>query len=162
MAATNKDLEALVNAGGFRKDLFYRLNVLRVELPPLRERGEDVEVLAQHFAQRFAKEHGREAPEFSPRALAGLRAHSWPGNVRELENTVQRLIVMTDSDVVEVPDLPPFMRFSAPVGEQDLTRTLRDVERDYVQRVLESVGGNKTRAAEILGIDRKTLRGKLQ
>jgi len=161
MAATNKDLEALIDTGGFRQDLFYRLNVLRLELPPLREREEDVVLLAGHFAQRFAKEHGRPPIRFTQRALAGLRSHSWPGNVRELENAVQRLVVMTEGDVVDVADLPPFMRFSASGAEDDLTRTLREVEQDYAQRVLESVDGNKTRAAQILGIDRKTLRAKL-
>tara|TARA_R110002072_G_scaffold62902_1_gene157049 strand:- start:424 stop:1767 length:1344 start_codon:yes stop_codon:yes gene_type:complete len=162
MAATNKDLEALIRTGAFREDLFYRLNVLRLKIPPLRERDEDVVLLTRHFADRFAKEHGREPLGFTQRALEGLRSHSWPGNVRELENAIQRLVVMADADLIDMPDLPAFMRFTAPRPAEDLTRTLKDVEKSYVLRVLESVEGNKSRAAQILDIDRKTLRAKLK
>jgi len=162
MAATNKDLESLVRSGAFRQDLFYRINVLRLDLPPLRERADDLVPLVHHFAERFAREMGREPPQFTQRALEALRSHSWPGNVRELENTVQRLVVMTEGALVDVADLPPFMRFSAAdSGSEDLSRPLAEVETAYIRKVLESVDGNKTRAAQILGIDRKTLRAKL-
>jgi len=161
LAATNKDLFALVKKGTFREDLFFRLNVITISLPPLRERGDDILLLARHFAARFTKEAGKPAPQFSENALGVLRRYEWPGNVRELENLIQRLVVMTDGDVIDIPDLPPLMRFSAP-RVNGLNRTLAEVEADYIRNVLAGVGGNKTRAAEILGIDRKTLREKLK
>jgi DNA-binding NtrC family response regulator len=161
LAATNKDLLGLVKKGGFRKDLFYRLNVIPIVLPPLRERGDDILLLATHFAQRFAVEPGRSQPRFSERAMAVLRDFDWPGNVRELENVVQRLVLMTDGEIIDAPDLPPLMRFSV-LRRTGLDRSLADVEAEYVSNVLASVGGNKSRAAEILGIDRKTLREKLR
>jgi len=140
--------------------LFYRLDVLTIELPPLRERGDDVLLLAQHFAVKFAQELGRPAPEFSDRALKVLRDYNWPGNVRELENVIQRLVVMNEGDAIEVADLPNLMHFSA-LRETGLDRTLAEVESQYIRSVLESVSGNKSQAARILGIDRKTLREKL-
>ena len=161
LAATNRDLLALVKKGGFRKDLFYRLNVITIALPPLRERGDDILLLAAHFANRFAAELGRSQARFSEHAMTVLRNHDWPGNVRELENIVQRLVLMTDGDIIDTPDLPPLMRFSAQKA-CGLDRTLAQMEREYVSNVLASVGGNKTRAAQILGIDRKTLREKLR
>lgn len=159
-AATNKDLSVLVKKGLFRKDLYYRLNVVTVLLPPLRERGDDIVVLAMEFARRFSEELGRSEPRFSERAMSVLRNYDWPGNVRELENVVQRLVLMTDAGTIDAPDLPPLMRFSA-LRNTGLDRSLAEVEAEYVRNVLASVGGNKTRAAEILGIDRKTLRDKI-
>ena len=161
LAATNKDLQNLVRKGLFRGDLFYRLNVLTVFMPPLRERGDDILLLARHFVAKFAAGLGKSAPRFSDKALEHLRNYNWPGNVRELENVIQRLVVMTDGDLVEVPDLPSLMRFSA-LRKTGLTRTLAEVEAEYISNVLAGVDGNKTRAAEILGIDRKTLGQKLR
>ena len=161
LAATNKDLLGLVKKGGFRKDLFYRLNVITIALPPLRDRGDDILLLAHHFSRRFAVELGRPQPRFSERALGVLKMFDWPGNVRELENVVQRLVLMTDGDIIDVPDLPPIMRFSA-LGSTGLDRSLAEVEAEHIRNVLANVGGNKTRAAEILGIDRKTLREKIR
>jgi DNA-binding NtrC family response regulator len=161
IAATNKDLANLVRKGVFREDLFFRLNVLTIAMPPLRERGDDILLLAHHFVTRFAKEFGKPTLRFSDNALQVLRNYHWPGNVRELENVVQRLVVMTDGDVIEVSDLPSLMRFSA-LRETGLNRTLAEVEAQYIRNVLVSVNGNKTKAAQILGIDRKTLREKLQ
>jgi len=161
LAATNKDLSALVKKGSFREDLFYRLHVIAVAVPPLRERGGDVLLLARHFAGTFAEELGKVPARFSDAALEVLRNYDWPGNVRELENVVQRLVVMTDGEVIEVPDLPSLMRFSA-LRKTGFDRTLAEVEAEYIRNVLASVNGNKTRAAEILGIDRKTLREKLK
>jgi len=161
LAATNKDLQRLVTKGLFRADLFYRINVITVDMPPLRERGDDILVLAHHFVARFADESGSTPLRFSDESLQRLRACSWPGNVRELENVIQRLAVMADGDLVEVSDLPALCRFSA-LGKTGFTRTLAEVEQDYIRNVLASVEGNKTRAAEILGIDRKTLRDKLR
>jgi len=160
LAATNKDLATLVEKGAFREDLFYRINVITIALPPLRARGKDVLLLTQHFARKFSKDSGKPLQQISERALEVLSNYPWPGNVRELENMIQRLVVMTDGDIIDVPDLPPLMRFSA-LREPGLRRTLADVETEYVQSVLASVGGNKSRAAEVLGIDRKTLRSKL-
>jgi len=160
IAATNKDLLALIRKGTFRDDLFYRLNVITITMPPLRQRGNDIILLARRFAAEFSEELGKPTPEFSDAALRVFLEYGWPGNVRELQNVIQRIVVMSDSDHIDVPDLPSLMRFSAP-RDSGLDRTLAEVERDYIRRVLESADGNKTRAAEILGIDRKTLRSKL-
>ena len=160
LAATNKDLLGLVKKGTIREDLFFRLNVITIAVPPLRDREDDVLVLARCFAERFAAELGKPVIELSDRALAVLRGYTWPGNVRELENLIQRLVVMAEHPQVDVPDLPPYMRFSVE-RQPDLTRTLAEVEAKYIRNVLASVDGNKSRAAEILGIDRKTLRHKL-
>jgi len=161
LAATNKDLQGLVKKGLFREDLFYRLNVITITILPLRERGDDILLLAHHFLTQFAAESGKATHRFSDEALQSLRSYNWPGNVRELENVIQRLVVMTDGDLIEVPDLPSLMRFSA-LRNTGFTRTLAEVENEYISNVLASVDGNKTRAAEILGIDRKTLREKLK
>ncbi len=160
LASTNKDLSVLVQKGAFREDLFFRINVIMIEIPPLRERGDDILLLAQFFISKFAGECGKPAPSFSENALQVFRNYHWPGNVRELENVIQRLVVMTDGDLIDVPDLPSLMRFSA-LRSGGFHRTLAEVELDHIQNVLTSVKGNKTRAAEILGIDRKTLREKL-
>jgi DNA-binding NtrC family response regulator len=161
LAATNKDLFGLVKKGVFREDLFFRLHVITISIPPLRDRKDDILFLAQHFVDKYANESGKTAPRFSEKALEVIRNYNWPGNVRELENVIQRLIVMNEGESIEVPDLPSLMRFSA-LRDTGLTRTLEEVEAEYIRNVLESVDGNKTRAAQILGIDRKTLREKLK
>ncbi|MBM4040966.1 MAG: sigma-54-dependent Fis family transcriptional regulator [Planctomycetes bacterium] len=161
LAATNKDLPKLVKTGVFREDLFYRLNVITIAIPPLRERGGDILLLACHFAEKFAAEANKPTPQFSSRALQVLRDYYWPGNVRELGNVIQRLVVMTDGDAIDAPDLPSLMRFSA-LRKTGFDRTLAEVEAEYIRNVLASVSGNKTRAAAVLGIDRKTLRDKLR
>ncbi|HUT00939.1 MAG TPA: sigma-54 dependent transcriptional regulator, partial [Phycisphaerae bacterium] len=162
LASTNKSLPDLVRKGLFREDLYFRLNVITIELPPLRERGDDVFLLIHHFAGKYAREAGRPMPHLSDEALGLLKdSYYWPGNVRELENVIQRLVVMAESDRIEVPDLPAPFRFNALRGA-DLTRSLAEVEAEYIRNVLASVGNNKTRAAEVLQIDRKTLREKLR
>jgi DNA-binding NtrC family response regulator len=161
LAATNKDLSILVKRETFRGDLYFRLNVIAIDLPPLRKRADDVLLLIHHFATAFAKELGKTAPRFSDEALQLLRNYHWPGNVREVENVIQRLVVMTEGELIEVPDLPSLLRFSA-LRETGFDRTLAEVEAEYIRNVLASVGGNRTRAAKILGIDRKTLREKLR
>lgn len=162
LASTNKNLLAAVKNGLFREDLYFRLNVLAIELPPLRERGDDVVLLVHHFAEKFARELGRPVPTFSDEAFHVLRnGYTWPGNVRELENMVHRLIVMTEGNRIDVPDLPVVMRFSA-LRDGGLRRTLAEVDAEHIRNVLASVGGNRTQAAKILGIDRKTLREKLK
>ena len=162
IAATNKDLAQLVRKGSFREDLYFRINVLPIHLPPLRERSSDIIPLTRHFASKRAEELGRPVPEFSDRVLDIFRGYDWPGNLRELDNVVQRLVVMTDTETIDAPDLPALMRFSAAGAGDDPHRTLAEVEASHIRSVLESVGGNKTRAAQILGIDRKTLREKLK
>lgn len=161
VASTNKDLLSLVKKGIFREDLFFRLNVITIDIPPLRERGDDILLLTHHFAAKFAEELSKPIPKFSENAVQVLMNYHWPGNVRELENVIHRLIVMTEGDFIEAPDLPSLMRFSALRGT-GLNRTLAEVEAEHIRNVLVSVGNNKTRAAEILGIDRKTLREKLK
>ena len=161
LAASNKDLSTLVKNELFREDLFFRLNVITISMPPLRKREDDALLLAAHFATEFAEELGRTPPRLSDEALHILRSYRWPGNVRELQNLIQRLLVMTDGDVIKVPDLPTVMRFSA-AREAGLDRTLAEVEAEHIRNVLASTGGNKVRAAEILGINRKTLREKLK
>jgi len=165
ISSTNKELLALVKKNIFREDLFYRLNIIMVELPPLRERGDDILLLINHFIAKFARESGKTVPSFSDEALQVLKNYHWPGNVRELENVIQRMVVMTDGNSIGVPDLPSLMRFSAlnvsDSGKIKPNKTLAQMESEYIKNVLASVGGNKTKAAEILGIDRKTLRDKL-
>jgi len=161
IAATNKDLLGLVNKGVFREDLFYRLNVITIAMPPLREREDDILLLINHIARKYTRELGRPAPRFSESALQVLRNYQWPGNVRELENVIQRLVIMSECELIEVPDLPSLMRFSA-LSTAGLNRTLAEVEAEHIRNVLASVDGNKTKAAKMLGIDRKTLREKMK
>ncbi len=161
IAATNKDLLDLVRRQLFREDLYFRVNVITIDVPPLRERDNDVLLLARHFVLKYSDELGRESPQFSDGVLEALRSYHWPGNVRELENVIHRLLVMSEGATVDVPDLPSVMRFTVRTG---IGRhcTLAEFEAEHVRNVLASVDGNKTRAAEILGIDRKTLREKLK
>jgi len=161
LAATNKDLPALVAGGAFREDLYYRLNVITINIPPLRERTEDVPLLTNRFAERFARELGKNPPEFSQEAMRVMKHYYWPGNVRELENLTQRLIVMSDGKDIDVPDLPAPMRYSA-MQTLGSNMTLAEMEYEHIRNVLAAAGGNITRAAEILDIDRKTLRAKLK
>lgn len=162
MAATNKDLQVLTQKGDFREDLFFRLNVISMHVPPLREREDDVILLTHHYITKFAKEFNKTVPRLTDKALQALKTYDWPGNVRELENIIQRIVVMVDEDLVDVPDLPSLMRFSASKGTARLDRSLAEFETEYIYNVLSSAGGNKTKAASILGIDRKTLREKLK
>ncbi len=161
LAATNKNLLRLMERQAFREDLYFRLNVIAIEVPPLRERGTDVLLLTRHFAEKYAGDLGRPVPRFSDAVLGSFLSYAWPGNVRELENIVQRLMVMTEGEEINVPNLPSVMRFSAPKPGH-LHRTLTEVEAEHIRAVLASVGDNKTLAAKILGIDRKTLRDKLK
>ncbi|MDO8632798.1 MAG: sigma-54 dependent transcriptional regulator [Phycisphaerales bacterium] len=161
LTATNKNLAALVRKNAFRDDLFFRLNVITIELPPLRERGEDIVQLVGHFLGKFAREADKPIPRLSDRAWQCLRDYHWPGNIRELENLIQRLVVMTEGEEIDAPDLPSLMRFTVERGTTT-NRTLAEVEASHIRNVLASVQGNKTRAAQILDIDRKTLRESLK
>jgi len=159
-AATNKDLFNLVEKTAFREDLYYRIAVITIEVPPLRDREDDIILLTSHFLLKYAKELEKPAPELSDGVIDIIKGYNWPGNVRELENFIQRLVVMSERDIIDVQDLPSLMRFRAP-SKSRLNRTLEEVEAEHIANVLASVNGNKTKAAEILGIDRKTLRKKL-
>ncbi len=161
IAATHKDLKRLVEEGSFREDLFYRINVVDISVPPLNERGDDILVLLNHFLGKFSDAMNRTIPTLSDDALQALRHYAWPGNVRELENLVQRLVVIVDHDPIEITDLPESMRFILP-REGGVDRSLADVEKEHISNVLAMTRNNKTRAAEVLGINRKTLREKLK
>ncbi|BCS89753.1 sigma-54-dependent transcriptional regulator [Pseudodesulfovibrio sediminis] len=161
LAASHKDLKQLVEEGGFREDLYYRINVVDIPVPRLCERGDDILVLINLFLTKFSQAMNRVPPNLTDEALHALRTHAWPGNVRELENLIQRLVVIVDHDPIEVTDLPDSMRFSLPV-EGSVNRSLAEVEYEHIRNVLTMVRGNKTRAAEVLGINRKTLREKLK
>ncbi len=161
LAATSKDLRAMVDAGTFREDLYYRVSVVVIHVPPLRVRGNDIELLIRYFAEKFAAEQDRAPLRFAPAVLSALRTYDWPGNVRELQNLVQRLTVMVEGSDVRIADLPQHMRLRPPMSKTP-SSGLRQVELAHIRSVLDSVGGNKTQAAKILGIDRKTLREKLK
>jgi len=130
-------------------------------MPPLRERGDDIYLLINHFTEKFSKEMGIKTPQFTDKALNAMGNYRWPGNVRELENSVMRIVVMQDGEKVDVTDLPPYMRYALP-NQTGLKRTLAEVEKEHIINVLSSVKNNKTRAADILDIDRKTLREKIK
>ncbi len=161
VAATNKELLDLINRKLFREDLYYRIDVIDIPIPPLRERSEDVPLLIQHITAQLCDEIGSEPLSFSDRAMKTMTAYSWPGNVRELENLIQKLTVTMDNNRVDITDLPGPMRFSID-HKIGLNRSLVAVENEHIQNVLASVSGNKTQAAKILKIDRKTLREKLK
>jgi DNA-binding NtrC family response regulator len=161
IAATNKDLPSLIQNRMFREELYYRINVVTIDIPPLRERGADIFLLIKHFAEKFATELGRPVPRFSDKAMTALKRYLWPGNVRELENAIQRIIVMNDEEIIDVPHLPAPARYSA-AREAGVNRTLAEVEAAHIRSVLAHSGDNRTRASEILDIDRKTLREKMK
>jgi DNA-binding NtrC family response regulator len=166
IAATNRDLTTSLREGLFREDLYYRLNVVQLHLPPLRARTEDILPLAEHFLARSAGRAGKSIRGFSESTKKLILAHPFPGNVRELENMVERAVALAESDLIGPEDLPPAMRERksqdrlATAVAQGLT--LDQLEREFIERVLDAEGGNKTRAALRLGLDRKTLYRKLE
>ncbi len=160
ISATNKNLDALIKKNLFRHDLFFRISVITINIPPLRERGDDILLLARHFVRKFGLEMGGKDLQFSDEALNIMQNYDWPGNVRELENVIQRMVIMADGNIINVPDLPSFMRYTARTGG-GMNRTLSEVEGEHIRNVLASVDNNKSRAAAMLGIDRKTLRAKM-
>jgi Nif-specific regulatory protein len=169
VAATNRDLEKAVTAGEFRRDLYFRLKVVEILVPPLRRRPEDIEAIATHFLGRFAQETGRRIRGFTPAALEAMRGYHWPGNIRELRNVVERAVVLAPEEWIDVEDVS-LSRLAAP-GDTDksgvvksapfVPTTIEEMERKHVLATLEAVGGNKTKAAAILGIERSTLDRKL-
>ncbi len=161
IAATNKDLLATCASRLFREDLYYRLAVIEITVPPLRERREDILPLANMFIAGFVKELKKDPPEFTDNALETIKNYQWPGNVRELENCIQRLMIITDRAVIDVSDLPHVMRSNTEY-RIDPMKTLAQAEAEHIRAVLQATGGNKSRASSILGIDRKTLREKIK
>ncbi|MCA1634917.1 MAG: sigma-54 dependent transcriptional regulator [Acidobacteria bacterium] len=162
VALTNVELEEAVSRRAFREDLFYRINVVRIHVPPLRERREDVEPLAHKFLEAYAAKHGRAAARFAPDALALLGHYDFPGNVRELSNVVERAVIVCDDERVGAEHFPEAVRTAAKVRARQETRpTLALLEAEYVREVLASTGGNKSEAARVLGISRKNLYEKL-
>ena len=165
VAATNHALDREMREGRFREDLFYRLNVIRIAMPALRERPDDVEALAVHFAQHFAREMGRAERRLSPAALARLRAHSWPGNVRELRNVIERAVLLADGERIEVADVDVA---DAP-GPEDCEAaapsrglSMRDAERSLVLSALARAGFVQKDAAQLLGVSRRKLNYMVQ
>jgi len=158
ISATNKDMKKAVASGQFREDLYYRLNVVTIELPPLRERKEDVHLLAQHFLKKFAVENKKEITGFSPAASDFLLKYDWPGNVRELENAIERAVILAKNSYIDAADMPQEnlqLVQSAPVG-----KSLEEVEKEHILDILKESGGNYSKAARILGISRITLYNK--
>jgi two-component system response regulator AtoC len=178
VAATHRDLKSLIGTGRFRQDLYFRLDVIEIRLPPLRERGDDMVPLVAHLLEKHRRRLGRGPCNIAPEALEALRAYDWPGNVRELENALERALILGRDDVVWLHDFPEAIRSGfarrekhihhagtpitdAPAPKPAGERPLREVEREHVLKTLEAVHGNKTAAARILGLDRKTLYRKL-
>jgi DNA-binding NtrC family response regulator len=163
LAATNRDLAAEVARGKFREDLYYRLNVIALEMPPLRSRPSDVPLLAAHFLRKYAAENGKAIDGFSDEALARLAGYGWPGNVRELENVIERAVVLAPGSRITPAELPPQVAPAAgPVGIRIPGSTMDEIEHHAILRTLESVGGSTTKAAEILGISVRKIQYKLQ
>ena len=160
VAATNRDLEREVREGRFREDLFYRLNVVSIHLPSLRERPEDIPLLADHFLRKFAAQNNKPACRISPEAMDILIRYRWPGNVRELENVIERTATLSSTNLISPEDLPRRLQLEPAqidLGSLPSRITLSELEKLYIQKVLEETGGNKKKAADILGIDRRTL-----
>jgi DNA-binding NtrC family response regulator len=163
IAATNRDLQAEIKKGGFREDLFYRLNVVTVELPPLRDRRGDIPVLASFFLRRYAAENGKTLETFADHALETLLEYHWPGNVRELENVIERAVVLCDGPVIEKRHLPPSI---VPAEERDGAppipgSTIAELERYAILKTLEACGGSTSKAATVLGVSPRKIQYKL-
>jgi two-component system nitrogen regulation response regulator NtrX len=168
IAATNKDLTTEIRGGRFREDLYFRLNVIPIFVPPLRDRESDVMLLADHFIAELAKEYGRRPKRFDSGAAAGLRAYRWPGNVRELHNVIERLMIMVPGDTIGISDLA-FLDGSASLTSTEpgappmpLAEARERFERDYILRTLAAQGGNMSRTADALGVERSNLYRKMR
>jgi DNA-binding NtrC family response regulator len=166
ITATNKNLEELVKAGKFREDLFFRLRVVEIELPPLRERASDIPLLAQSFLREFATENGKPVKDFTADAMAALTDHAWPGNVRELRTAVEHAVVLAHGERITLRDLPVSVKAGGPaatpaklLAAPDLT--VKDAEKQLIIRALKECDGNRTRAAKKLGMSRRTMHRKL-
>ena len=167
IAATNKNLEQEVKEGRFREDLYYRLNVVRIEIPPLRKRTEDIPLLADFFLKQYVEKNRKLIKGFTPRALDIIMRHDWPGNVRELENLVERAVIMARGEMITPEEFPPALTendpgAADPPADSSSGRTLKEAEKEIILRTLEEAGGNRTHTAKILGISRRTLQLKLK
>ena len=168
IAATDRNLTEAIAQGAFREDLYYLLNVVQIDLPPLRARGNDVLILAQSFIERFAQRHRVNVRGLTPEAAEKLLQHNWPGNVRELMNAIERAVALARGELLALADLPERVREAEKVridvtsDDPEELLTLEELERRYIARVLETTAGNRTQAARILGVDRKTLFRKLK
>jgi len=164
IAATNRDLKEMVEKGHFREDLFYRLNVINVHLPPLRQRAGDIPALALHFAKRYSQDNGKSVTKLSDRALSLLAGHSWHGNVRELENVIERAVVLAEGDTIEISHLPGELAAETQPGTVPLVpgATMADLERHAILTTLEACGGSTSKAADVLGISVRKIQYKLQ
>jgi two-component system, NtrC family, response regulator AtoC len=164
IASSNRDLKEATKAGAFREDLFYRLSVIPIHLPPLRERSGDISLLVEHFFKKYSEKGNREVTGISPKAMKLLEAYSWPGNVRELEHTIERIVILEDGDVVQPEHLPSFI--TQRQGEfqvfSEESYTLEELEKRYIQFILRRTRGRRQDAARILGINRKTLSHKIE
>jgi Nif-specific regulatory protein len=163
VAATNRPLEESVRAGTFRKDLYFRLQVVQIDVPPLRDRPDDVPAIAEHFLKRFVRETGRKVKGFTPAAMKKLQSHHWPGNVRELRNAVERAVALGNGLIIEESDiwLSP-LEMSAAAGVEYESVSLEEIEKRHILRTLEHTDWNKSQAAAILGIERSTLDRKIK
>jgi len=167
ITATNKNLENEIKGGRFREDLYYRLNVVRIEIPPLRDRHEDIPLLAEFFLKQYVEKNRKLIKGFTPRATDVLMRHNWPGNVRELENLVERAVIMTRGDMITQDDFPSIMTGNGKSATEknfgtSSGMTLKEAEKEIILRTLEETGGNRTHTAKILGISRRTLQLKLK
>jgi DNA-binding NtrC family response regulator len=160
IAATNKDLSDMIKTGNFREDLYYRLNVINIVIPPLRERKEDIAELSRHFLKKYSKKLSKSIADFTAEALELLIGYQWPGNVRELENVVERAVILCESDVIGPEDLS--IPSSAAIADIGSNPSLEEIEKTYILRVLKEAGNNQSKASQLLGIDRKTLYLKLK
>jgi len=164
ISASNINLEESVRSGDFREDLYYRLSVVPIRVPPLRRRKEDIPILVHHFLEKFSKKIKRNMPEVSPEAMELLKEHAWPGNVRELEHIIERILILEDTDIIRTRDLPSFI--SQREGDFQMFSeeifSLQELEKRYIRFVLRRTKGKKKEAADILGINRKTLGRKIK
>jgi len=160
VAASNRDITQAVADGAFREDLYYRLNVIPISVPPLRERHEDVALLAQHFLVRYAEKNRKELGGFTPEALEALQGHQWPGNVRELENAIERAVVLCRSERIGLDDLPPQVRAAQPRRQTiafEVGTPLKTIERRMIEETLRLCNGDKSLAASLMGITARTI-----
>jgi len=164
IASSNRDLSEAIKSGSFREDLFYRLSVIPIRLPPLRDRTGDIPLLVEHFLRKYSQKAKREVSGISLAALKLLSSYAWPGNVRELEHTIERIVILEDCDVIQPEHLPSFItqrqgEFQVFTEEE---HSLEDLEKRYIQFILHRTKGRRQDAARILGINRKTLRAKIE